>query len=131
MIDLVSCDPSNRSGVVEWPPSPDILEAAGGVGFGDICLAANVDPSTIAAADVIVPPVIRSLHPKLAAEGYERHRRDPLFLYKVCEPQSPVVPTYSCVVMTFTPHSEQRSMTVHPICNQKNAMVPIFVQFYQ
>lgn len=85
MIDLVSCDPENRTGVVEWPPSAEILEAAGGVGFGDICLATNADPSTIAMEDVIVPPVIRSLHPKLAAEGYERHRRDPLFLYKVRE----------------------------------------------
>lgn len=83
MIDLVSCDPANRTGVVEWPPSAEILEAAGGVGFGDIRLVTNADPSTIATEDVIVPPVIRSLHPKLAAEGYERHRRDPLFLYKV------------------------------------------------
>eukprot|EP00752_Nemacystus_decipiens_P017513 g15697.t2 len=88
VIDLVSCDPANRTGVVEWPPSAEILEAAGGVGFGDIRKAANADPSTIATEDVIVPPVIRSLHPKLAAGGYERHRRDPLFLYKtalVCE----------------------------------------------
>ncbi|CAN0472313.1 unnamed protein product, partial [Hapterophycus canaliculatus] len=85
VVDLVSCDPANRSGVVEWPPSPEILEAAGGVGFGDRRLAADADPSTIAAEDVMVPPVIRSLHPKLSAEGYERHRRDPLFLYKVCE----------------------------------------------
>lgn len=85
MIDLVSCDPANRTGVVEWPPSAEILEAAGGVGFGDIRLTANTDPTTIATEDVIVPPVIRSLHPKLAAEGYERHRRDPLFLYKVRE----------------------------------------------
>lgn len=79
----MSCDPANRTGVVEWPPSTEILEAAGGVGFGDIHLATNADPSTIATEDVIVPPVIRSLHPKLAAGGYERHRRDPLFLYKV------------------------------------------------
>lgn len=85
VIDLVSCDPANRTGVVEWPPSAEILEAAGGVGFGDIRLTANADPSTIATEDVIVPPVIRALHPKLAADGYERHRRDPLFLYKVRE----------------------------------------------
>ncbi|CAN0475044.1 unnamed protein product, partial [Scytosiphon promiscuus] len=42
----------------------------------------------IAAEDVTVPPVLRSLHPKLAAKSYERYRRDPLFLYKtasVCE----------------------------------------------
>lgn len=83
MVDLVSYDPANRSGVVEWPPSAEILEAAGGVGFGDIRLMADTDPSKIATEDVIIPPVIRSLHPKLAAGGYERHRRDPLFLYKV------------------------------------------------
>lgn len=83
VIGLVSRDPTNHTGVVEWPPSAEILEAAGGVGFGDIRLATNVDPSTIAREDVVVPPVIRSLHPKLAAGGYERHRRDPLFLYKV------------------------------------------------
>lgn len=83
MVDLVSCDPANRTGVVEWPPSAEILEAAGGVGFGDIRLATNGDPSSLAKEDVTVPPVIRSLHPKLAAGGYERHRRDPLFLYKV------------------------------------------------
>lgn len=83
MIDLVSCDPANRTGVVEWPPSAEVLEAAGGVGFGDIHQATHTDPSRIATEDVIVPPVIRLLHPKLAAEGYTRHRRDPLFLYKV------------------------------------------------
>eukprot|EP00940_MAST-03C_sp_MAST-3C-sp2_P003639 g3639.t1 len=36
----------------------------------------------------IVPPVIRSLHPKLLMEDYLRYRRDPLFLFKnarVCE----------------------------------------------
>ena len=83
VIDLVSRDQANRSGVVEWPPCAEILEAAGGVGFGDIALVANIDPSRITREDVIVPPVIRSLHPKLSSEGYERHRRDPLFLYKV------------------------------------------------
>lgn len=83
VIDLVSCDPTNRAGVVEWPPSLEVLQAAGGVGFGDIHSPKSIDPSHIAAEDVMVPPVIRALHPKLAAEGYARHRRDPLFLYKV------------------------------------------------
>lgn len=83
VIDLVSCDPANRTGVVEWPPSTEILEAAGGVGFGDFHLTAHADPPRLAKEDIIVPPVIRSLHPKLAAGGYTRHRRDPLFLYKV------------------------------------------------
>lgn len=68
---------------MEWPPSLEVLQAAGGVGFGDIHNAKSIDPPFIAAEDVMVPPVIRALHPKLAAEGYARHRRDPLFLYKV------------------------------------------------
>lgn len=83
VIDLVSCDPAHCSGVVEWPPCSEVLEAAGGVGFGNIQKEKWADPSSIAAEDVMVPPVIRTLHPKLAAEGYARHRRDPLFMYKV------------------------------------------------
>lgn len=83
MIDLVSCDPANCAGVVEWPPSSEVLEAAGGIGFGHIRQGQAPDPSSIIAEDVTVPPVIRALHPRLAAEGYARHRRDPLFLYKV------------------------------------------------
>lgn len=79
----MGCDPANRAGVVEWPPSAEVLEAAGGVGFGDIHDAKSTDPSSIAMEDVMVPQVIRALHPKLAAGGYARHRRDPLFLYKV------------------------------------------------
>lgn len=79
----MACDLANRTGVVEWPPSAEILEAAGGIGFGSIHLATQAGPSKISTEDVVVPPVIRSLHPKLAAEGYARHRRDPLFLYKV------------------------------------------------
>jgi len=36
----------------------------------------------------IIPPIIRSAHPKLRADDYSRYRRDPLFLFKtvaVCE----------------------------------------------
>lgn len=74
---------TNRNGVVEWPPSAEILEAAGGVGFGGASTIKAPDPAIISREDVVVPPIIRSLHPKLAADGFARHRRDPLFLYKV------------------------------------------------
>ena len=86
VIDLVSRDPANHTGVVEWPPPAEILEAAGGIGFGNVREATLADPSTITKEDVIVPPVIRAFHPKLPAAGYARHRRDPLFLYKVRVP---------------------------------------------
>lgn len=36
----------------------------------------------------IIPPIVRSAHPKLRADDYSRYRRDPLFLFKtvaVCE----------------------------------------------
>ncbi|CAM9149968.1 unnamed protein product [Ectocarpus sp. 8 AP-2014] len=122
VVDLVSCDPANRTGVVEWPPSAEILEAAGGVGFGDISLATNADPSTIATEDVVVPPIIRSLHPKLAAEGYERHRRDPLFLYKtafVCESCFLVYAELASLAFRAT---GRQALTDHTISTQFSAM---------
>ncbi|CAM9109578.1 unnamed protein product, partial [Choristocarpus tenellus] len=88
VVDLVSNDPTNRSGTVEWPPSQDIIAAAGGVGFGNLEIKAGKNLATLTAQDVTIPPVIRLLHPKLAVDSYSRHRRDPLFLYKttlVCE----------------------------------------------
>lgn len=89
VVDLVSCESANRGGVVEWPPCAQVLEAAGGVGFGDFNQAHASDPPEVTAEDVMVPPIIRSLHPKLAADAYARHRRDPLFLYKVRIAPSP------------------------------------------
>lgn len=83
VVDLVSYDPTNHVGVVEWPPPAEILKAAGGIGFGSFDLANRNSSSAISKEDITVPPVIRALHPKLAAESYMRHRRDPLFLYKV------------------------------------------------
>lgn len=83
VIDFVSSDATHHGGVVEWPPSTEVLEAAGGVGFGTILQTGDVNLSRIMAEDVMVPPVIRFSHPKLAADAYVRHRRDPLFLYKV------------------------------------------------
>ncbi|CAM9723289.1 unnamed protein product, partial [Chrysoparadoxa australica] len=92
VLDLASNDPLNKSGTVEWPPSPEILVACGGVGFGDTEAEVVEDKTTgslrITPESVTIPPVIRALHPKLAADSYSRHRNDPLFLYKtasVCE----------------------------------------------
>jgi len=84
--------------VLNWPPDPDVIDAAGGVGFGCLQMVSNDDalskvskldfskPSD--ANDLRIPPIIRYIHPKLNAKSYERCRRDPLFLYKtvtVCE----------------------------------------------
>ncbi|CAM9487733.1 unnamed protein product, partial [Discosporangium mesarthrocarpum] len=88
VIDLVSNDPNNITGTVEWPPSHEVITAAGGVGFGQLVKEDAPNMSHITAEDVVIPPVIRQLHPKLAARSYKRHRQDPLFLYKtasVCE----------------------------------------------
>lgn len=85
--------------VLEWPPDPDIIEAAGGVGFG--CLQMVPDDDVLAksakldvtkpldADDLRIPPILRYLHPKLTGSAYYKCCRDPLFLYKtaiVCEP---------------------------------------------
>ncbi len=68
-----------------WPPHPDIIKSAGGVGFGSI-KTRRVDD--ICDDDTTIPPVIRQLHPRLKVEGYRMYRTDPLFLHKnsqVCE----------------------------------------------
>lgn len=79
-----------------WPPNQDIIEAAGGVGFGCLeILHENRSPSkkrsvntAESAMEVSIPPIIRCLHPKLVWKSYSKCRSDPLFLYKnvnVCE----------------------------------------------
>ncbi len=85
--------------VLEWPPDPDIIEAAGGIGFG--CLQMVPDDDILAKSakmdvsknltddDLRVPPILRYLHPKLSGSAYAKCCKDPLFLYKtatVCEP---------------------------------------------
>ncbi len=68
-----------------WPPHPDIIKSAGGVGFGSL-KKRKVDD--ICDDDIVIPPVIRHLHPRLKVEGYRMFRTDPLFLHKtsqVCE----------------------------------------------
>lgn len=79
-----------------WPPNHEIIEAAGGVGFGCLeILYENRSPSkkrsvnsAETALEVSIPPIIRCLHPKLVWKSYSKCRNDPLFLYKnvnVCE----------------------------------------------
>ena len=90
---------NHHTTVLEWPPDPDIIEAAGGVGFG--CLQMVPDDDVLAKParmdvsknltddDLRVPPILRYLHPKLSGSAYGKCCKDPLFLYKtatVCEP---------------------------------------------
>ncbi|CAM9289274.1 unnamed protein product, partial [Ectocarpus fasciculatus] len=83
---------------LKWPPEQDIIEAAGGVGFGCLALVSPDDPlmantkldlsKPLDQDDLRIPPIIRYLHPKLTAKSFDRCRKDPLFLYKtvsVCE----------------------------------------------
>lgn len=97
-----SCDSkgSKSSGVssITWPPDTQVVEAAGGVGFG--CLYINdqgevMSPVEIAhhskqksVSELQIPPILHNIHYKLSQQSYARCKHDPLFLYKtvqVCE----------------------------------------------
>jgi hypothetical protein len=84
--------------MVVWPPDKEIIEAAGGVGFG--CLFINDLGEVITTTklehqvkmknlkDLQMPPMLHALHGKMNVKSYQRCRFDPLFLYKtvkVCE----------------------------------------------
>ena len=61
------------------------MEASGGVGFGKAKDCAGIP---LRGAGIVIPPIIKQIHPKLSPEIYKRYRRDPLFMYKsaaVCE----------------------------------------------
>jgi len=108
---LMSADPLARKGrTVAWPPEPEVVAAAGGVGFGTSRFNKDAKPPlrdtkndddddrhhhedvdekgrrtrklVVVAEDVSIPPMLRYLHPKLSASVYARYRKDPLFLYK-------------------------------------------------
>lgn len=83
--------------VLTWPPDQEIIEAAGGVGFGCLSLVSQDDVRSLKldlrkpldTDELRIPPIIRYLHPKLTAKSYAACKKDPLFLYKsanVCEP---------------------------------------------
>ncbi|CAK4776756.1 unnamed protein product [Aphanomyces euteiches] len=77
---------------VLWPPDPAIIRAAGNVGFG---ILNELDDDEgggprkpITEIDVMVPPVLRYLHPNLSLADFKRFVHDPVFLYKtttVCD----------------------------------------------
>ncbi|KAH7474667.1 uncharacterized protein KRP23_8790 [Phytophthora ramorum] len=89
---------------IEWPPDERVVQQAGGVGFGILRHLKSVSSSSddnggpkVGSAlgpkgrqgrELLVPPVIRYLHPTLRVEDFARHRQDPIFLHKtvgVCE----------------------------------------------
>lgn len=83
---------------LKWPPSDDIIQAAGGVGFGCLVLPSadeylgkprKMDLTKPLETDELrIPPILRYLHPLLSAKSFHQCRKDPLFLYKnvtVCE----------------------------------------------
>jgi hypothetical protein len=86
--------------VLRWPPNSDIINAAGGVGFGCLAMPSvagdeflskpkKMDLTKPLEVDELrIPPIIRYIHPKLSARSYQQCRKDPLFLYKtimLCE----------------------------------------------
>lgn len=95
VMESASIDPTV---ILRWPPNAEIIDAAGGVGFGCLYLP-NADDSLakprkmdlsrpLDTDELRIPPVLRYLHPKLTAKSYQRCKLDPLFLYKtvmVCE----------------------------------------------
>jgi hypothetical protein len=84
--------------VLRWPPSDEIIEAAGSVGFGCLYIPSADDTlgkprkmdltKPLEEDELRIPPMIRFIHPKMSAGSFQRCRVDPLFLYKtvtVCE----------------------------------------------
>jgi len=84
--------------ILDWPPEAEIIEAAGGVGFGCLQIVNEYDPlgkpgkmdltKSLEEDELRIPPIIRYIHTNLSSRSYARCRRDPLFLYKtvtVCE----------------------------------------------
>jgi len=89
---------------IEWPPDAETIALFGGVGLGPVKKAKKMHAAkqkssrrsrkkttshmAVSEADLEIPPLLRSIHPKLAAHDYRRYKRDPLFLFKkvsVCE----------------------------------------------
>ena len=100
LASTVSVSILRRPYQIRWPPDPEIITAAGGVGFGciDLINENNNSSSNIpkvsstdthdVIADLSIPPILRCIHPQLDSKSYELCRRDPIFLFKtvqVCE----------------------------------------------
>lgn len=71
---------------LEWPPDLELIIAAGGVGFACYPFSMCTQNTTrvLEQEDIIIPPLIRHLHKRLNAEGFDRYKRDPIFLHKAC-----------------------------------------------
>lgn len=89
---------SAGNNILDWPPDREIIDAAGGVGFGCLEIVNEYDPLSkpgkmditkkLEEDELRIPPIIRYIHANLSARSYARCRKDPLFLYKtvtVCE----------------------------------------------
>mmetsp|Transcript_16228 Transcript_16228/g.24443 ORF Transcript_16228/g.24443 Transcript_16228/m.24443 type:complete len:1016 (-) Transcript_16228:108-3155(-) len=83
---------------LRWPPKDEIIEAAGGVGFGCLHMASADDylgksrkmdlTKPLESDELRIPPILRYIHPKLSAKSFQQCKKDPLFLYKtvtLCE----------------------------------------------
>ena len=78
--------------ILDWPPDPEIIEAAGGVGFGCLKMVGEFDALSkpgkldmskpLEADELRIPPILRYIHTNLSSRSYARCRKDPLFLYK-------------------------------------------------
>ncbi|KAI9989514.1 hypothetical protein PInf_019797 [Phytophthora infestans] len=89
---------ANRD-AIEWPPNERVVQQAGGVGFGILRYLKTVnsssDDTNLPSAtsgmkawqgrELLVPPVIRYMHPTLRPEDFARHRQDPIFLHRTVE----------------------------------------------
>jgi len=86
--------------ILRWPPKQDIIDSAGGVGFGCLNMPTSSGDDHLSKPkkmdltkplevdELRIPPIIRYIHPKLSARSYQQCRKDPLFLYKsvmLCE----------------------------------------------
>ena len=86
--------------ILRWPPKQDIIDSAGGVGFGCLTMPTSAGDDQLSKPkkmdltkpldvdELRIPPIIRYIHPKLSARSYQQCRKDPLFLYKsvmLCE----------------------------------------------
>ena len=78
--------------ILDWPPDAEIIEAAGGVGFGCLKMVGEFDALSrpgkldmskpLEVDELRIPPILRYVHTNLSSRSYSRCRRDPLFLYK-------------------------------------------------
>jgi hypothetical protein len=121
-----------REKKVSWPPDKELIDAAGGVGFGCLELISDVDDIANAkkglnsnmfdSDQLTIPPIIRYLHPKLNASTYNRCKMDPLFLHKtvhVCEPCYLVYAEFSTMMLrlgsdlTKILNADSQAATVH------------------